>query len=220
MDRGIIKSQARQIIKGKIFPLFVISLVCIALTGGLNSFITYSSQIANNSKNYDSFDEYAEHYASGDWLFDEDNNADDYYDDYYDYDDNGNDNSSDFKNFGGNSGTSDFENYNGAVSLNLSILNGVANLLSFISIFLVTLTIALEGYYVLVVRGRRVELGSDLGHLFKTSFNENYGKKLWLYYLRAIIITLMTFLLIIPGIIKNYEYYFSSRNNSAKVNTR
>lgn len=213
INRPLVKLQAKQLIKEKVFLLFLISAIALALTTG----ITTIFQIETN---LDSIDDYG--------YFDrfDDDDYDDYDDDDYDdFDDyfernfnngsiDGNKNSSDnpIESFGkaeNQSFTPTTNNANIPSRLNLGISSSA---LSILGTILSPLLITLLGFYVMFVRRNpedELNLGQEIGNLFKHSFNGSYIKKLVVYILRNIFTALWSMLFIVPGVVYHYSSYFA-----------
>lgn len=206
LDRGLIKRQAKELIRGKVMKLFVVYFIislCVSLVSSIGGglMVYYNSQ-------------YPSSYPYGN-FFDFD---DDYYDDYDDYDDDSEYYDS-FNNFGKEG--SDFYSFGSdnvlpsakvidtaypaaaGVSVGLSYLGAIAALL------LSPLTVTFASFMVLFVRGKEFEADTGIKYVFKNSFNESYGRKLGGYFLKGVITLLLSYLFLIPGIIFNYSAYFT-----------
>lgn len=183
LDRALIKSQAKQIIKGQIFALFLISLVVGLLSGGLNFGVTagvdaISEAIDNQFSDSDYFDDFEEDEAGPNLYY--------------------------FKDF---TGSVNLVTIPGLRNVDkFEIFSNFGGLVSFI---LTPLAITLCGLYVMIIRGNKMKTGELFQYVFTKTFDANYVKKLLLYVLETIIIALMTCLFIIPGIIFYYRYYFA-----------
>lgn len=196
LDRGLIKQQARALIKDKVMKLFITSFVvsiAIMAIGGLSFSITSTSSndIFNGSD--------------------------------YSFSDNGNSNDKNyFKNFDGSGNSaSDFENFgtaaNSAPEKTLisapqktasSTWSVVSYPLAIARILLLPLLVSLSWYYVKFVNGKEYELGEGIKVTYKEAF-DNYGKKLGAAFLQGLLIDLLSVLFIIPGIIFYYSSYFT-----------
>ncbi|MDE7124500.1 MAG: DUF975 family protein [Eubacterium sp.] len=227
LDRPLIKLQARQLIKDKVIKLFVIQFIialCISFVSGICSgimqiyYLTHGSSIFEQYE--DMFDDYFDMY-------------DDYNDRYYDYEYNYGygydyDDRDYFDDFGQDDFNSDFHNFgkdNNVAIVPMSMkpvaenigdmfayaaMSQMLSTLSFVcTIILGPLDIVLAGYFVLFVRGRKVEIDDGIKGIFKNTFHNNYGKKLGLYFLRSLITGLLACLFIIPGIVFMYSSYFA-----------
>jgi len=217
LDRPLIKLQARQLIKDKVLKLFAIQIIivlCVSLASIVSSGIM---QIYFVTHGYDVFESYEDMYDDYFDMFDD--NYDDYgYDDDSDYfDDFGREEyNSDFYNFGNDNNVAIAPVSNKSVTANVSDMMAyaaVSQILSTISyictIILAPLDVVLAGYFVLFVRGRKVEIDDGVKGIFKNTFHNNYGKKLGLYFLRSLIAGLLACLFIIPGIVFMYSSYFA-----------
>jgi uncharacterized membrane protein len=200
INRALVKSQAKEIIRGKVFVLFLISFVVTILTGG----ITYTYNISNTVSD----------------LFNNDSSyADDNYSNYYTYD----------YNYFGNFGTDDSSEFDYDTSLsvsnntpakastsaaNITLFAGLGSLSSIIAFIFAPLAVTLAGMYVSLVRrnaNEKFELGSNFSSLFKNTFDNTWGKKFLVTLLVEIITTLLCILLIVPGIIFSFSAYFSKQ---------
>lgn len=223
INRSLVKSQAKQIIKDKIFALFVLSAIVIFLTQGLTigvNVYTDSDDIENlfGPKNSNGYSDNSNRntpedffkYFNGEQSDDNDNSYDD--DDSYDDGDSSSDNP--IESFG--------QSYNGSdtgitnTSVNTSSIGYFSDTgirgLTVLSIVLSPLLVSLLGFYVILVKrdpSEQFSLGEEIKNIFKVSFDATYGKKLVVTILRTVFITLWCFLFIIPGIVYNYSSYFS-----------
>lgn len=223
INRSLVKSQAKQIIKDKIFALFVLSAIVIFLTQGLTigvNVYTDSDDIENlfGPKNSNGYSDNSNRntpedffkYFNGEQSDDNDNSYDD--DDSYDDGDSSSDNP--IESFG--------QSYNGSdtgitnTSVNTSNIGYFSDTgirgLTVLSIVLSPLLVSLLGFYVILVKrdpSEQFSLGEEIKNIFKVSFDATYGKKLVVSILRTLFITLWCFLFIIPGIVYNYSSYFS-----------
>lgn len=227
INRSLVKSQAKQIIKDKIFALFVLSAIVIFLTQGLTigvNVYTDSDDIENlfGPKNSNGYSDNSNRntpedffkYFNGEQSDDDDRYDDDdsYDDDSYDDGDSSSDNP--IESFG--------QSYNGGntgitnTSVNTSSIGYFSDTgirgLTVLSIVLSPLLVSLLGFYVILVKrdpSEQFSLGEEIKNIFKVSFDATYGKKLVVTILRTVFITLWCFLFIIPGIVYNYSSYFS-----------
>lgn len=222
INRSLVKSQAKQIIKDKIFALFVLSAIVLFLTQGLTigvNVYTDSDDIENlfGPKNSNGYSDNSNRNTPEDFFkyfngeqSDDDNSYDD--DDSYDDGDSSSDNP--IESFG--------QSYNGSdtgitnTSVNTSSIGYFSDTgikgLTVLSIVLSPLLVSLLGFYVILVKrdpSEQFSLGEEIKNIFKVSFDATYGKKLVVSILRTLFITLWCFLFIIPGIVYNYSSYFS-----------
>lgn len=222
INRSLVKLQAKQIIKDKIFALFVLSAIVIFLTQGLTigvNVYTDSDDIENlfGPKNSNGYSDNSNQNTPEDFFkyfngeqSDDDNSYDD--DDSYDDGDSSSDNP--IESFG--------QSYNGSdtgitnTSVNTSSIGYFSDTgikgLTVLSIVLSPLLVSLLGFYVILVKrdpSEQFSLGEEIKNIFKVSFDATYGKKLVVSILRTVFMTLWCFLFIIPGIVYNYSSYFS-----------
>lgn len=207
LDRKLIKSQARQLISGRVFPLFIVTLVVLILTQGTIMWTNITDNIdkyndsnyAYNDDNYGGFNDFGDDYG----YFGDDSEGDEFYG---------------FNGSDSDSEDNPIENFDGRITAavpmsikanTLSVTKGISVGLTVITVIFMPLQIGLAGYYLYFIRtANKVQIGSDLGGIFKRSFN-NYGKWFLLVLLRTIFTLLLTCLLIVPGIIYAYSTYFA-----------
>ncbi len=203
INRSLVKSQARQIIKGKVFYLFLITFIVSILTGGITS-------VFNVSDSFDNLFDDVDKYYSDDFFSDDHNyDFDDFYDDNnnpiegFDYDKAGN---LDLK---VSKPTEEITQQTASVP----VLAGFGVLVSgIISIVFAPLLVTLSGMYVSLIKrnaNARFDLGKELSGVFKNSFNDTYLNKLVVQILIELITLALCMLLIVPGIIFHYSSYFS-----------
>lgn len=196
LDRGLIKQQARALIKDKVMKLFITSFVvsiAIMAIGGLSFSITSTSSndIFNGS----------------DYSFSDNGNSSDK--NYFkDFDGSGN-SASDFENFGTAANSTPEKTLISAPQKTASSTWSVVSYpLAIARILLLPLLISLSWYYVKFVNGKEYELGEGIKVTYKEAF-DNYGKKLGAAFLQGLLIDLLSVLFIIPGIIFYYSSYFT-----------
>lgn len=217
INRSLVKSQAKQIIKDKIFALFVLSAIVIFLTQGLTigvNVYTDSDDIENlfGPKNSNGYSDNSNRNTPEDFFKYFNGGQSDDNDNSYDDGDSSSDNP--IESFG--------QSYNGSdtgitnTSVNTSSIGYFSDTgikgLTVLSIVLSPLLVSLLGFYVILVKrdpSEQFSLGEEIKNIFKVSFDATYGKKLVVSILRTVFITLWCFLFIIPGIVYNYSSYFS-----------
>lgn len=200
LKRSLIKKQAKEILKGNVFKLFIIGLVVSIVSGAAASLVSgitlknYAEIIKNTVGNY-----------GGGENFDEDP-----FEDFY-FDDDG----EAFFNFGKINTSLETQSLSPSASGASTVIIGSAamsflsDLVYIASIFLAPLNVALAGFFVLYIRGKRFELDGGVKTVFKEAFKVNYLKKVWLVFLMGLITGLLSLLFIIPGIIFSYSAYFA-----------
>lgn len=216
INRSLVKSQAKQIIKDKIFALFVLSAIVIFLTQGLTIGVNVysdSDDIENlfGPKNSNGYSDNSNRNTPEDFFkyFNGEQSDDD-----NSYDDGDSSSDNPIESFG--------QSYNGGdtgitnTSVNTSSIGYFSDTgirgLTVLSIVLSPLLVSLLGFYVILVKrdpSEQFSLGEEIKNIFKVSFDATYGKKLVVSILRTLFITLWCFLFIIPGIVYNYSSYFS-----------
>ena len=228
IDRSLVKSQAKQIIKNKVFVLFLISAIVLILVNGISAGVTL----------YTSSDDLFG--PSGDSSYSDNQSGQNTPDDFFKYfngsDDSGSYNYGDssssdnpIENFGQNSNQSYSSSSNLSLPDKLSVKTALtpttvgARSLTVLSIILSPLLISLYGLYVVLIKrdpNEEFKLGEEIKNIFKTSFDATYGHKIVIFILRNLFITLWTILFIIPGIVYNYSTYFAYQILSENPNMR
>lgn len=234
LKRSLIKHQAKQLIKGNVLKLFVISLIvslCVYLVSGIMSGIsTYNTfslfnEIYKGISEADSVEDFIEDYFYnyfgdyyGDYFGDY---FDEYFDDYKNEFFGGSDDSNYFDGFGDEGW--DFNNFSGEMGLiptgndavsgaykgfRVSFFSG-SSLPFIITVVLAPLAVTLAGLYVSFIRGKRFGFDEGLKSVFVDAFKVNYLKKLGVNFFRALVTALLSMLFVIPGIIFNYSSYFA-----------
>ncbi len=185
LDRALIKSQAKQLIKGRVFLLFLITFVVTLLTNG----IAYSFSFNNNNADLDALKNFGSRGKSISGI----NDLEDYLDDFDDYIENNQDNN--------NSPKIKFKKP--------ALKSYIARLGTIISLACAPLTILLCGLYLLIIRGNSLELYDEFAYVFKNAFDKNYFNKFLLMLLKKIFTFLWSLLLVFPGVIYAYKVYFA-----------
>lgn len=189
LDRGLIKTQAKDLIRGKKLKLFVLILVVSVLTGSISLFVNVND--VYDAINNDSTSDFSQFGFSED----EDEN----------------------ENSGNDDGKFDFgyfDDFAGCLSLRpikaANVASSLGSLGTILELFLAPLAVTLMGVFLMLIRGRDMELDDGFFYIFKETFNKNYWHKFVLELLSGIIIGLMLCLFIVPGIIFYYRYYFAA----------
>ena len=172
LDSGLIKQQARALIKDKVMKLFITSFVvsiAIVAIGGLSFSITSTSSndIFNGS----------------DYSFSDNGNSNDK--NYFnDFDGSGN-SASDFENFGtAAQSTPEKTLISAPQKAASSRLSVVSYPLAIARILLLPLLVSLSWYYVKFVNGREYELGAGIQITYKEAF-ENHILLQFIFYISA-----------------------------------
>ena len=181
LNRGLIKMQAKQLIKGKIGKLFLavfIVSICFSAVSTVSN--TFSGGFAGlNDNSYSDFGNY------------------DFGDSYG--------NGSDFFNFNGQLPALPVR-----AGAGLAIISSMLGMVASVASFLLTpLNVTLCVFFVWFIRGTEYDAGKGVEIVFKETFNKTYGKKLLVAFLRGIISCGLSLLFIIPGIIFHYSSYFA-----------
>lgn len=203
LNRVLIKSQAKEMIREKIFILFVITFVAVFLSNGMSLSYSTGNNIdkiinGNSSSSENTLDDYNNYY------------------DYFNQDQSGNGSSSSdnpIENFGKSTPQSYEPETASIIDSGLSQLQqSVSSLSVVISAIFAPLLVTLCGFYVRFIRKRPDEplaLGAELKGLFVDSFNGTFLRKLLVYFLRSLFTTLLSVLFLIPGIMYYYSTYFA-----------
>lgn len=192
IDRALVKSQAKQIIKGKVFKLFIVSFAVLLIVN-LPNYIYAGEVLYNQIKHADessSVFDYFEDFGKGDNGFNKD---------YFNQ----------FKgeivvsetDFADNKSISDY-----APEIMYYNAKKVINIISF---FMMPLIIGLYGVYLQLVNGREFKLKDGMNSVFSSTFNSNYIKKLGLTFVKNILTVILTCLFIVPGVIFTLKYMFA-----------
>ena len=200
LDRSLIKSQAKELMKGKVFILFIIIFAVSLLTSGAqgirsiyeikdkNPFVK-NSQVqnllpspneGNDIESSDDLEDYLEQFGEDyNYNFNNGNN-------------NGNNN--------GKSGSS--------APIN-AVTTSVSSLIYIINLILSPLQILLCGLFILIVNGKKFDLYGEFKYVFTNTFDKDYFDKLLLMILSRLFTFLWTLLFIFPGVIYYYKIYFA-----------
>lgn len=213
INRSLVKSQARQIIRGKVFYLFIITLVVFVITGGISVVFNVGNNIGSfynfsNSTNddYDDFDDYFN------YNYDYDDGDDFYYDgdnpiESFEFNSKTADNSSSQEVIGGADGPAAIY-----ASINPFAFAGLGMFSNIIMLVFIPLSVTLAGMYISLIRknaNEKFDFGGEFAGIFKNTFNDTYLKKFVLIILIDLLTFALTLLFIIPGIIFSYSAYFS-----------
>ncbi len=190
LDRGLIKQQAKALMKGKVMKLFVTTFVisiCVSLIASIGAGI---SAAAGTFSVLNETNHYVEDY--------------DYFDDF---NEDAFDAADQFNSFTGEIKPVDY--VIGEDNGNNPVLSGIASFVSMLGsiavILLAPLSVSLMAYYVEFIRGKDRDLDDGIKGIFKDAFSKNYGGKLGVFLLKTIFTYLLTLLFIIPGIVFSYS---------------
>lgn len=221
LDRGLIKAQAKELIRGKVMKLFltVFLIECIALVPNIINTVISIPEYKNIVNNYgDIFD------------FDDTFDFDDDFNNYqFENDDEYNPYADDFENFGtdNNSGKSDFYSFGTnfvptnakteiapqRAAIDPVISSAASLLINIAQMLLMPLAVTLAYFFVLFIRGKEFSGTDGLKFVLKESFTNNYGKKIGVVLLVGLIATGLALVSIpifcIPAIVFAYSSYFS-----------
>ncbi len=199
LNRSLIKLQARQLIKGKVWKLFVTLFVVGLCLSAVSSFC--GSILGSYAASNDIYNEYRENNNGSSSYGDRENN---YNPDY-------------FNGFGNSSGGNDFFDFTGRITpaavpakSTYTAFSDFLGMISTISsILLGPLGVTTAIFFVWFVRGSEYELARGIEIIFKESFNGSYLRKLVCVFLKSLITTCLMALFIIPGIVFYYSSYFA-----------
>ena len=177
LDRAIIKSQAKQLIKGRVLALFAIAIVVTLLTNGTNIIVSINNSNGKFAKN--PLSGFSERLGGIDDIDDLEDYLEEYEDEYGKSADNG--------------------------IFKASFLSKLTRLGNIINILCMPLTIMLAGVFIMLIRGKPFGLYDEFTFVFKNTFNKDYFDKLLLTFLRSLFTFLWTLLFIVPGIVYNYK---------------
>lgn len=217
INRALVKQQAKDIIKGKVFYLFLVTFIVVSLTNmsvGFNVANRYNYNFNNNdfeffNENQNDYNDFYDYYSDFGEEFGEGLNED------YDYDNP----IEDFEFEGAASApeiTQLSVNKAGGINAFLGglISRGIGGITYVVGIVFMPLLVTLSGMYLSLVRRRPdepFELGRELAGIFKNSFNDTYLKKLVVMLLKNVIFLLLSLLFIVPGSIFYFSSYFSEQ---------
>lgn len=222
INRALVKQQAKDIIKGRFFYIFLVSFIVLLLTNTSIGFNVSDSVNYNfNNNDFEFFNDKKDDY----------NNFYDYYSDFgEDYNENYDSDNNPIDDFEFNGASSPPEitqltAYKSNINALLSgLLGGGIRGISFIAgIIFMPLLVTLAGMYLSIVRkspDEPFELGKELSEIFKNTFNDTYLKKLAVVLLKNVIMVLLTLLLIVPGVIFFFSSFFAEQIMSDNPNLK
>ncbi|MGN1328198.1 MAG: DUF975 family protein [Eubacterium sp.] len=206
INRVLVKSQAKKLIRDRVFVLFIVSAIALVLTNGFSVYtgVKDGYDSVKNGNNY---------------SYNDDSSLDDY-NDYYDYfnqfsNDEGyqSSNENPLENFGKNTPQSYTPETAGIAGAIINTNDGGAfSISALISVIFSPLFVTLCGFYLMLIRKNPEEelsLGAEIKSLFKKSFDSSFLKKLLVYVLRGLFVSLLSILLVVPGVVYYYSTYFA-----------
>ncbi len=222
LDRGLIKSQAKELIKGKVMKLFLTVFIIQLCISVVPSALMGIGNVANGKPFFKS---YSDIFDSGNYNYnDNSDNGFDNFDDFYNDQQTG----GDFYNFGSdNDNLSDFENFGTSASrgtkivpadvkavpaysmfntVSSSVLDFAASITNFL---LMPLTVTLTYFFVLFIRGQEFSGTDGIKFVFNETYSKKFGSKLCVMLLKILFTWLWAILFIIPGIVYYYKTYFA-----------
>lgn len=222
INRALVKQQAKDIIRGKVFYIFLVSLIVTLLAN-----ISVGFNISNNYNynfNKNDFEFFNDNKGGYNEFYDYYSDFGDEYGDDYDYD-----NPIDDFEFDGTSSAPEITqlsvNKSGGINALIGGLlgRGIYSISFLCGIIFTPLLVTTAGMYLSLVRrspDEPFELGKELAGIFKNSFNDTYLKKLIVVVLRNVFIGLWSILLFVPGIIFYYSSYFTNEIMSDNPNLK
>lgn len=219
LDRGLIKAQAKELIKGKVMKLFLTFFViqCIALVPNIISAVVAEPQYENFYNNFGNYFDFDDEFNNYQFENDDDDDYNPYADDFENFGTDNNSGKSDFYNFGTNfvptNAKTEIVPQKAAAIVNLTAARAISSLMNIVEILLVPLAVTLAYFFVLFIRGKEFSGIDGLKFIFKEAFTNNYGKKIGvvlLIELIAIGLALISLpILCIPAFIFAYSSYFA-----------
>lgn len=195
LDRGLIKNQARVLIKNKVMKLFltffIISL-CANIAVEISTAVT-SGKTAWETITSNEYDDAFSGYGENDFN---------HYDDF-DLDESQND----FNSFGANLAVP--AKLNTAWLGNEEVSKSISYTSYILSALLAPLSVALAAYFVEFIRGKEHEFGAGLKSIFNQAFKVKYWNKVGGALIKSALEFLFTLALIVPGLIFHYSSYFT-----------
>lgn len=193
IDRALVKSQAKQLIKGKVLKLFIVSFIVIFIVN-LPNYIyvgeTLYNKISHSGDSSSAFDDYFKNFGMDDGSFNKDY----------------------FNQFKGEVAAATVSvGSDNALSEYAPriIFNSVKKVVNIVSIFMMPLLIGLYGLYLQLVNGRDFKLKDGINSVFSSTFNSDYIKKLGLSFFKYVLTVILTCLFIVPGVIFALKYMFA-----------
>ena len=195
LDRGLIKNQARALIKNKVMKLFLtffIITLCTNIAVEITTAVT-SGRSAWNSITSNEYDDAFSGYGDNDFN---------YYDDF-DLDESQND----FNSFGANLAVP--ARLNTASAGTEAVTKSVKVITYVFAVLLAPLSVALAAYFVEFIRGREYEFGAGLKSIFHQAFSVKYWNKVGGALIKSALEYALSICLIFPGVIFHYSSYFT-----------
>ena len=192
LDRSLIKSQAKELIKGNVFKLFVIIFVVTLLTGSGAAF-SGASSATNNLNDPSTYSDYG----------DLENSIDE-----YDFNEYGDIDEFDIEDFTNDIIGDAQREATKPKNIFSGIVAGISGFASIISLFLAPLAVTLAGVFYSLIKGKNMDWAEEFGYVFGKTFDKNYWNKFLLNLITGIITGLLCLLFIIPGIVYYYKIYF------------
>ena len=188
LDRALIKSQAKEILKGNVLKLFIISFVVAILINGF----AITANISDNIKSYKYFKENPDIISSfplttGEYTPEELEKS-------------------------MTEWSQRVEQEAEKIETERTFLDipAVKSFFRILQFIMMPLSIALCAIYLKLVNGENKQLGEGLSYVFKFTFDKFYFSKLLMLFLRTLFTVLWALLFIFPGVIYYYKVYFAS----------
>lgn len=208
INRPLVKQQAKDIIRDKVFVLFIITIIVAFLTGAGFNFVfkANKSPFAMFNRDKSSQSEQQE-----EWSNDPFSNWD-----------------NPIENFNFNSApeapaVTELSVTDNAKPINSFITAKLGSSTIIMMIVFAPLNVTLAGMYLSLIRRRPEEefvLGKELCGIFKNTFNETYLKKLLLMLIKTVIMTVLFICFFFPGMIFLYSSYFTDEIMSDNPNLK
>ena len=195
LDRGLIKNQARVLIKNKVIKLFLtffIITLCTNIAVEISTAVT-SGKTAWETITSNEYDDAFSGYGENDFN---------HYDDF-DLDESQND----FNSFGANLAVPARLN---TASVGTEAVTKSVKVITYVfAVLLAPLSVALAAYFVEFIRGREYEFGAGLKSIFHQAFSVKYWNKVGGALIKSALEYALSIFLIFPGVIFHYSSYFT-----------
>lgn len=221
LDRGLIKAQAKELIRGKVMKLFltVFLIECIALVPNIINTVISIPEYKNIVNNYDDIFDFDDTFDFDDdfnnYQFENEDEYNPYADDFENFGTDNNSSKSDFYSFGTSYVPTDVkaEAAPQRAAIDPVISSAASLLINIAQMLLMPLAVTLAYFFVLFIRGKEFSGIDGLKFIFKEAFTNNYGKKIGVVLLIELIAIGLAFISLpifcIPAIIFIYSSYFS-----------
>lgn len=221
LDRGLIKAQAKELIRGKVMKLFLTVLIVelIALAPNIVNTVISAPQYKNFMNSYNDIFDFDDAFDFDDefnnYQFENDDDYNPYADDFENFGTDNNSGKSDFYSFGTNFVPTDVKTEIAPqkAAISTAAANAISILIFIAQILLMPLAVTLAYFFVLFIRGKEFNGADGVKFVLKESFTNNYGNKIGVVLLKGLITAglgiISVFILYIPMFIFLYSSYFA-----------